>query len=560
MTIYIVVALAVVLAGIILYGSIRRKKVYAKVDELEQRKVEIANTPVAEEIGKVKGLIMSGETEEKFERWRQEWDDIVGIQIPKLEDTLFEIDEWADKYRFRQAKEHIEKVEQTLAEMERHIHTIFSEVNELVHSEEDNRTKITTLKESYESMKLFISQNWGSLGPAAPVFEKRLQEWQPLFERFEEETNDGNYMKAKEIVDELEEKIVEEKEKMDVVPPLLIDIETDLPEECREVLNGMKEMEQQGYVMEEFDFRKTIKQFMTELPSLKKEVAQLQLEKVQERTKEMHEYLNKVYEVLEKEVEARQYVERQLPPTEQQLNELDEKLSYLEEEQQKVKMSYRIPPEEEERYIRLNEDLENSTKSWRVVQDAFEKRKITFSALENNLKDLQKEIRRLEKEMDQSKEKLYALRKDEVKAVEALKELRRQILEEQMKLEKSYLPKIPASLVKEIDMAEEKIDALQNVLQQVPVEIGRVTNIVEDASHHVNKVKQELRTTMEQAALAERAIQYGNKYRRTSKRIDQALSEAEEHFRNGYYDEAVTIAKEAMEDQVPDVLEKIKSQ
>lgn len=558
MTIYIVIAFAVLLASLMIYGSLRRKKIYAKVDELEERKIKIVNTPVAEEIAKVKGLIMSGETEEKFERWRKEWDDIVGVRIPNLEETLFEIDEWADKYRFRKAKEHIEQVEKTFAEIDSHIQMIFSEVNELIHSEEDNRTKIKILKETYESMKLFISQNWGSLGPTAPIFEKRLREWKGLFESFEEETKNGNYMKAKEIVEKLEHKIVTEKEKIDLAPSLLVDIETDLPEECREILNGIKEMEQQGYVMEDFEFRKTIKQFMTELPTLKKDMTQLHLEKVEERTKEMREYFNEVYETLEKEVAARQYVEKHFPSVERQMDELEEQLTLLEEEQQKVKMSYRIPPEEVERYEQLHEDLDSSSKSWRVVQDAFEKRKITFSALEENMKDLQKEIRRLEKEMENSKEKLYALRKDEVKAIEALKDFRRQLLEEQMKIEKSYLPKIPASLVKEIDLAEEKIDSLESILQQVPVEIGRVTNIVEEASHHVNKVRQELHTTMEQADLAERMIQYGNKYRRKSEGINQALSEAEAYFRNGYYDEAVTTAKEAIEAFDPHVLEKIQ--
>ena len=52
-------------------------------------------------MSKIKHLKMTGETEEFFERWREEWDEIVTAHLPKVEELLYDAEENADKYRFK---------------------------------------------------------------------------------------------------------------------------------------------------------------------------------------------------------------------------------------------------------------------------------------------------------------------------------------------------------------------------------------------------------------------------------------------------------------------------
>lgn len=74
------------------------------MDRLEAWKIDLLNRPILDELSKVKRLNMTGQTEELFERWRNQWDDVVTVKLPNLEEMLFDAEEYIDRYRFQKAK------------------------------------------------------------------------------------------------------------------------------------------------------------------------------------------------------------------------------------------------------------------------------------------------------------------------------------------------------------------------------------------------------------------------------------------------------------------------
>ena len=126
----------VVLLCIFLAGFFMRKKYYKETDRLETWKLDITSRPVLDEMQKVKQLNMNGETEESFERWREIWDEIVAVQLPDLEELLFDVEEHIDKYRFKKAKADQMKIRNVLTNIEEQIKELLEELQELVGSEE----------------------------------------------------------------------------------------------------------------------------------------------------------------------------------------------------------------------------------------------------------------------------------------------------------------------------------------------------------------------------------------------------------------------------------------
>ena len=129
------------------------------------------NRPVLDELSKVKQLKMNGETEEMFEHWRSEWDEIITVHMPDVEEYLFDAEEYVDKYRFKKSKMYNIKFLAKLNEVEDTIKSILHELNELVGSEEKNRIEVVEMKELYRQLKKSLLAHRHNYGKAANNLE-----------------------------------------------------------------------------------------------------------------------------------------------------------------------------------------------------------------------------------------------------------------------------------------------------------------------------------------------------------------------------------------------------
>ena len=131
------------ITSLICSGIFNKEKVLIKKwIRLEAWKIDLFNRPILDEMSKVKQLNMTGQTEELFERWRNQWDDVVTVKLPNLEEMLFDAEEYIDRYRFKKAKAVQQEISRNLQETEDQIKKILEELHELVGSEEKNRVKL----------------------------------------------------------------------------------------------------------------------------------------------------------------------------------------------------------------------------------------------------------------------------------------------------------------------------------------------------------------------------------------------------------------------------------
>src|SRR5690625_7964092 len=132
---------------------ILRKRVYDAVDRQEMWKMDIMNRNNAAELARIKGLNLSGETQEKFEAWKERWEFIVAKELPEVSDYLYEAEDAADRYRFSSAKKIVQKVDDTLNSIEKDIEKMLDELNELLESEESSRKDIEKIQPKIRDRK-----------------------------------------------------------------------------------------------------------------------------------------------------------------------------------------------------------------------------------------------------------------------------------------------------------------------------------------------------------------------------------------------------------------------
>ncbi len=554
--IYALIGLLIV--GIII-GSLSRKRVYKEVDRLEQWKMTIMNEPVTEEISKIKGLTMSGETEQRFESWRAEWDDIVTHQLPDIEEKMFDVEESANRYRFRKSKRLLSEIDYTLAAIETHMKNMIEEIDELVESEERNREEISEVKHYYDETKKKLWVKRSTLGNTVASLDDMMKEMNTSFEKFNEETEEGNYLQARTVLTRMKEILQRVNLLMEEVPQYLILIEKDIPKQLLDLEKGLAEMEEKGFPIKHFSFSSQIIEIRERLITFASLLDQVKIEEIKEPTEEMQKEIDGIYEELEYEALSKQVVTQQISELAQRVNHLPTLYQHLIEETEEVKLNYRLSEEEYKNQYKLEKTVKDITQQFLLIEDYTENQKQTYTSIRTMVDEFMTQLEDGEQKLRGAKEVLEEMRSDERKAEETLRQLKQRLITGQKRLQKSNIPGLPSHILKEMDNAEEYFIQASDKLDEVPLSIDEVTSHVDKAYDHIENFMDVLNEMIEKATLAEKVIQYGNRYRRQDDRINIQLLQAEDAFRNYQYEEALDISVKAIKPYDPQIVEKVQT-
>ncbi|MGD6855572.1 septation ring formation regulator EzrA [Bacillus infantis] len=554
---YIIGGIVIVIA-LFLTGYLMKKKYYKEIDRLEGWKMDITDRPVLDEMSKVKQLNMTGQTEELFERWRNEWDDIVTGQLPGVEELLFDAEEYIDRYRFKKAKEVQQAIEESLAGIEDKIKSLLAEINELVGSEEKNRTEIDGLKDLYRECKKALLAHRHTYGKAETILGIQLDEAFAKFQEFEDRTANGDYLQAREIVLTIQTQLDTIQKKMEAIPDLLVDAGSNIPSQLLEVREGFREMEQQGYILEHVEVDK-------ETESLEKEAAEYLAMIERGETAEAHKGLEDIkqridalYDLLEKEVYARKFIQSHDEKVRTELYNAKDANFMLKKELGIVQQSYHLQEKDEETHSLLETKLTKLFKRFEILEHKISNQSSAHSVLGEELEYIKNELEALSEEQVHFAEKLQALRKDELTAREKVKEISKKLSETIRLVSKSNIPGLSQNYRYLMEDTKESIQNVIDKLDEKPLDIPAVQQYLEIAVMTVDKAADSTAEMIETVQLAEKVIQYGNRYRSKYPSIAKALREAEDSFRNYNYKEALEQAASSIEEIEPGALKRIE--
>ena len=544
--------------GIFLSGYFMKKKYYKESDRLEKWKFEINSRPVIEEMQKVKQLNMNGQTEERFEKWRNDWDEVITEKLPDLEELLFDAEEFIDKYRFKKAKAVQQEIEKVLTETEEKINTILSELHELVGSEEKNRTEMEELKELYRESKKMLLAHRHSFGKSEEFLEQRLNEVTGRFAQFNEKTEEGNYLDAREIVLSIRGDLEKIKGDMDLIPDLLVECHSTIPFQLSELQEGYKEMLTQGYILDHAQVEERTGEISSTLEVCLNRVETADLDGVPEQINEWKETIDEIYDLLENEVIAKQKIEQTDREILSMLRSARVDNQDLKKEMVQIQQSYHLEEVDIQAAEIMEKRIEDLFRRFELLEHKVNGNMAAYSHLSNELLEVKDTIGFIVEEQALLSEKLHALRKDELSAREKVKELNIKITESIRTISNSNIPGVPHQYKELIDDAQESIQNVIAKLEEKPLNIPVVLQYLEVALLTVEKVVSMTDEVIETAQLVEKVIQYGNRYRSRYSSVNKGLDEAEKSFRNFNYKEALEQASASIEEIEPGALEKIE--
>lgn len=548
----------IVLLAIIIYGFIKRKKIYLEVDKLESWKISIMNRPVTDEIAKVKQLNMTGQTEEKFEAWRITWDEIVTNELPKVDDYLFEAEEAADHYRFKKARSITRNTRTVLEEVDQKIAAILEELQELIGSEEQNKIEIEELKGIMKNHRKILLASRHSFGSAIIQLEKDLDEVVTKFNEFDAATDGGNYLEAREIVLMIRNDLNNLATKIEEIPPLLTYCHNQLPTYIHELRKGQEEMIQSGYIVEHLEIIKELEKIEGEIQSYLRKIEETEINEAKEGITDVQDRIDQIYDCLEKEVIAKHIITKETPTLEPHIIELQKKAVASKNESESVQQIYHLKDKDLEDQRKIEKKVAQTIYKYDELLNRLDANDEPATKLREDLEEIKANIQSVSELYKNFAEMMHTLRKDEREAKERITVMKKTLVEARGLIRKNHLPGLPNNILKTFDTAESNLKAVSFKLEETPLDMYAVNNLLEEAHIAVSKVYEQTDELVEKAVLVEHIIQYGNRYRSQYAILSAKLSEAEQVFRMYDYDLALEQAATAIEEVEPGALKKIE--
>ena len=528
--IYLMVAIAVILILAYVTAIFLRKRNVSRLTALEERKEELYNLPVNDEVEAVKNMHLIGQSQVTFREWNQKWVDLSLNSFADIENHLFEAESYNNSFRFFKAAHKIDQIESQIGLIEEDIAAIRNALSELEKQESKNSGRVLHALDLFESLQHTVAEDSEKYGKALPEIEKQLENIQSEFSQFVTLNSSGDPVEAAAILDSTENHILALTHIVERIPALVETLTKELPEQLTDLEEGYRKLLDANYHFTETDIESRFQLLHESLKNNQENIRQLELDNAEYENNRIQEEINALYDIFTREIAAQKVVESLLATLPTYLNHLKENNQVLVQDLERLTKTYLLPESDGNHVRRLQAELAAlDTAILEVTEDQGEPTQ-AFSVLEEQLEMLQSNLKDIEDEQISVSERLAQIEKDDLNARQKANVYVNRLHTIKRYMEKRNLPGIPQSFLKLFFTASHNTEDLMAELEQPQVNIESVKRILEIATNDMEALETETYDIVQYATLTEQLLQYSNRYRSFDERIQEAFNEALEIF------------------------------
>ena len=528
--IYLMVAIAIILILAYVTAIFLRKRNVSRLMVLEERKEELYNLPVNDEVEAVKNMHLIGQSQVTFREWNQKWVDLSLNSFADIENHLFEAESYNNSFRFFKAAHKIDQIESQIGLIEEDIAAIRNALSELEKQESKNSGRVLHALDLFESLQHTVAEDSEKYGKALPEIEKQLENIQSEFSQFVTLNSSGDPVEAAAILDSTENHILALTHIVERIPALVETLTKELPEQLTDLEEGYRKLLDANYHFTETDIESRFQLLHESLKNNQENIRQLELDNAEYENNRIQEEINALYDIFTREIAAQKVVESLLATLPTYLNHLKENNQVLVQDLERLTKTYLLPESDGNHVRRLQAELAAlDTAIMEVTEDQGESTQ-AYSALEEQLEMLQSNLKDIEDEQISVSERLAQIEKDDLNARQKANVYVNRLHTIKRYMEKRNLPGIPQSFLKLFFTASHNTEDLMAELEQPQVNIESVKRILEVATNDMEALETETYDIVQYATLTEQLLQYSNRYRSFDERIQEAFNEALEIF------------------------------
>ena len=528
--IYLMVAIAVILILAYVAAIFLRKRNVSRLTGLEERKEQLYNLPVNDEVEAVKNMHLIGQSQVAFREWNQKWVDLSLNSFADIENNIFEAESYNNSFRFFKATHKIDQIESQIDLIEEDITSIRNALSELEKQESKNSGRVLHALDLFESLQNTVEEDSEKYGQALPEIEKQLENIQSEFSQFVTLNSSGDPVEAAAILDATENHILALTHIVDRVPGLVTTLTSTLPDQLVDLEEGYRKLLDANYHFTETDIESRFQLLYESLKKNQENIRQLELDNAEYENTQIQEEINSLYDIFTREIAAQKVVESLLSTLPTYLNHVKENNKVLVQDLERLSQTYLLPETDASHVRRIQADLSAlETAIIDVIEDQSEPTQ-AYSVLEEQLEALQSQLKEIEDEQISVSQRLAQVEKDDINARQKANVYVNRLHTIKRYMEKRNLPGIPQSFLKIFFTASHNTEELMSELEQELVDVESVNRILEIATNDMEALEAETYNIVQYSTLTEQLLQYSNRYRSFDERIQEAFNESLEIF------------------------------
>ena len=532
---YYILTIIIVIVMLNLMNRKEKNKLKKQIDELEKEKNLIISASMLSELNKVEALVNNDEMKMKLEDWKKRFANIKDVEMPKITDTINEIEELFEDHNFKELKGLIIKADFELNNLKTKASFLLDEIKDVTLSEERNRETITKLKAQYREIIGTYKDYEEEYAIIKVPIELQFENVDKLFQAFETAMEQNAYTEVGKIVKAIADIIENLKVVIEETRPIVNLGKNLIPKKIEDIKNIVDKMTKEGYNLDYLNIDYNIDEANKKIQDIFQRLNVLNLEDSLFELKTMHDYFDSLYNDFDKEKISKKIYEDYSRSILIKATKLEKVNNELYKKIDDLKYSYDLTDDEVLVISEIKEEIMNIRASYDKTVDIARSHILSYSKLAREMEIINSNLTKTEEKLNGALKNLGSLKEDEIRAREQLDEIKKILNQTKEKLRSFKLPVIPKNYYVEMAEAMEAINELVKALDKRPISIKILNLRVDTARDLVLKVYNTINETIKTAKMAEVAIVYGNRYRVTNKDVDFGLMKAENMFFKGNF-------------------------
>ena len=526
LVIYLAIAVAVFLVIAYAIAIYVRKRNESKLAILEEKKEELYNLPVNDEVEAVKNMHLIGQSQVTFREWNQKWVDLSLNSFADIENNLFEAEGYNNSFRFFKASHQIDQIESQITLIEEDIAEIRNALADLEKQESKNSGRVLHTLDLFEELQHRVADHSEEYGQGLSEIEKQLENIQSEFSQFVTLNSSGDPVEAAVILDNAENHILALTHIVDRIPAIVATLSKDLPDQLEDLEDGYRKLLDANYHFSETDIEARFQLLYEALKKNHENIAKLELDNAEYENTQIQEEINALYDIFTREIAAQKVVEGLVATLPTYLQHMKDSNAVLVEDIKRLSKSYLFSETDVSHVHRLQTELDSLEESVLELTSEQEEHSEPYSLLEERLENLQATLKEIEDEQVELSQRLAQIEKDDINARQKANIYVNRLHTIKRYMEKRNLPGIPQNFLQLFFTASNHTEELMAELEEAQVNIEVVNRILEITTNDMEILEDETYNIVKYATLTEQLLQYSNRYRSFDERIQEAFNES----------------------------------